>query len=88
MADDKDKQDMTEIKVSLATIQRDLEHTSFRARNIETKLDAFVIHRDLEPLVARIVMVESFQTWVQRSIIFAVVAGLAGLILASKKVGL
>ena len=41
---------IVEIKVALTAIARDLEHTSHRARNIEQKLDAFVLLRDLEPI--------------------------------------
>jgi hypothetical protein len=50
---------IVEIKVALTAIARDLEHTSHRARNIEQKLDAFVLLRDLEPIELRISVLES-----------------------------
>jgi hypothetical protein len=72
--------DLTSIRIAVVSIQKDLENTSHRAKNIEMKLDAFVLHRDLKPLESRIGDLEDSRDWIVKALVGAWIGGFATVI--------
>lgn len=70
---------LLEIRVALATIAAEQATAAERSRRIEEKLDAAPTMRDLAPITRRIDALENSQTWVVRSILGTVLAGVVGL---------
>ena len=86
MADD--VHTLTDIRVALGKIEVSTTNTERRVLNIEQDIKGFIGDAALEPLRARIAVLESFQTWVTRGAISAFATLILGLVYAARKLGI